>query len=151
MEEIDITKHEGYNKDSHHSHGRRFNLLPIILIGVIVFILFKTDIKSFFESEQFKKNTNYIKTSITNIWDKYSTQVKMDFFKAPTTVNTDNATSSSFSLKNFFPQIKNSSLQSAQIENDANTNNTENTEVENSTNTKTRGYYNSNIEEPYLR
>ena len=112
MEEIDITKHPEVQA-KHASFGRRFNLMPIILIGAIIFILFRTDMKSFFESEQFKKNTNYIKTSITNVWNKYSEKAKLDFFKAPSAEGTNKT--KFFNLNNFLPQtsIQNNALQNA--------------------------------------
>jgi hypothetical protein len=43
----------------------------IIIIGIIVLILFKVDIKSKIQSPQFQKNYSYIEEQVKSIWQKY--------------------------------------------------------------------------------
>ena len=47
------------------------NILGIIILGIIILILFKVDIKSKIESPEFKKNITYIETKAKDFWQKY--------------------------------------------------------------------------------
>ncbi len=47
-------------------------LVAMILIGVVLF--FKIDLKSYFESEQTKKNIAYIETKFQDLWNTYSSK-----------------------------------------------------------------------------
>ena len=115
MEEIDITKHPEYKQNT--SHGR-FNILPLIVLGLIIYIIAYVDLRSFFESEQLNKNVAYIKGIITSTINRYSTDLKSidlgkDFFQAPTFEGANN--SSDFNLNNFL-QIPNPQLENLNYE-----------------------------------
>jgi len=43
----------------------------LIILIIILLILFKIDIKSKIESEQFQKNVTYVEDQVKNLWQKY--------------------------------------------------------------------------------
>lgn len=43
----------------------------LVILIIIMFILFKVDIKEKINSPQFQKNITYIENTAKNIWDKY--------------------------------------------------------------------------------
>lgn len=111
MEEIDITKHPEYKQKNNRG---RFNILPLIILGLIIYIIAYVDLRSFFESEQLNKNVAYIKGIITSTIDRYSTEFKSidlrkDFLQAPTFEGANNT--SDLNLNNFLqipnPQLEN--------------------------------------------
>jgi hypothetical protein len=68
------------NPQTIQKHQPRLNILPIVLIGAILFLLFKVDIKSAIESPQFQKNILYIKTTAQRILPKLP-KINADNFK----------------------------------------------------------------------
>lgn len=112
MEEIDITKHPEHNTKKHHKKSGVFNIVPLIIIGLVIYIIAYVDLRSFFESEQLKKNVSYIKNLVNTTIDKYSTEFKSidfggNFLEAPVNGNTNKT--SNFNLNNFL-QIPNPEL-----------------------------------------
>ncbi|MCC6323731.1 hypothetical protein IT400_02975 [Candidatus Nomurabacteria bacterium] len=86
------------------NHGG-LNFLPLIIIGIIVFVFVRYDLKSIFESEQFNRNVNYIKGYFTTTIGKYSGEVEANFLK--TNVKQNINKTSTFDFNSFFPQINN--------------------------------------------
>lgn len=86
------------------NHGG-INLLPIILIAVIIYMVVKVDLKSVFESEQLKKNVNYVKSYFDANVGKYSTEIGDKFLQTQPKQNTNKT--GTFNFSSFFPQINN--------------------------------------------
>lgn len=51
----------------------QINLGGLVVIIILALVLFKVDIKSKIESEQFQKNTIYITEKVKDFWEKYVT------------------------------------------------------------------------------
>lgn len=67
--------------ENDNAQAPRLNLLPILLIGLILFVLFKVDFKSAVESPQFQKNISYVTNAFTGVFVKYQSKAKDLFFK----------------------------------------------------------------------
>lgn len=64
----------------HYHKGKqgKINLATLILIILIFYVLFKVDIKSAIENEDFQKNKNYIEELVINLKNKYFSNEKIE-------------------------------------------------------------------------
>ncbi len=65
-------------KQDDHVH---INVLPLLLIGLIIFGLFRVDLKTFFNSPQLKKNIAYIENIFNGNFHKITTKANETFIK----------------------------------------------------------------------
>lgn len=94
MKESNIVKNRG-----------GFNLLPLIILVGLFYLFFAYDIESVVKNKQLNNNVAYIKSKISSLLDKYSSEIKTGFLKTEG-VNNINKTDT-FNLNNFFPELSN--------------------------------------------
>ncbi len=95
-------------------HNRGGIILPIIILGALVFVFLRVDLKTAFESEQFKKNKAYVTNFIKDtIGDK--------FFETPSNPDTNKTAHFDFSSFLPLPQIKNMDIKAPTSQNSENT------------------------------
>jgi len=104
MKESNIVKNRG-----------GFNLLPLIILVGLFYLFFAYDIESVVKNKQLNNNVAYIKSKISSLLDKYSSEIKTGFLKTEG-VNNINKTDT-FNLNNFFPELSN--LSKVNTENNA--------------------------------
>ena len=57
--------------DDERKPRTHFHAGGIIILIIIIFIIFKVDIKSVINSPEFNKNVTYIETQVKDFWQKY--------------------------------------------------------------------------------
>lgn len=129
-------KHFTTNKSIMKSGG--LNLMPLIIIGLLAYVLLTVDLNSFFKSDTFKKNVSFFKSNVLVNFSKINTQIGDSFFQTQGPSNTNK--SSTLNLNNFLPQINNNTGQNTNATVDQSNNQIQNNQNANMTNQRPAGY-----------